>query len=252
VWSADSLAPSADSILGSADGQYGSSYAVSLAKGTYSLAGQNLGLAIGNSIAGYNLVLSPAVINLSGADSQSAFELGPVFGTFSLAGETVTFSSTNFFPLSPGIFNLTGQAVQFGQTLNLSVGTFNLNGQSVVFAIQQAAVSPFRPVTVSGGRVVLPSKKVGETLSYTFDFISSLVPGETINTASVTSNVWSGVDSSPGSMVEGISTISGTQVNQLITAGIAGVIYDLICTIQTSYGQTVELSGYIAVQPDVP
>ena len=98
---------------------------------------------------------------------------------------------------------------------------------------------------------MLPSKKLGETLTYTFDFISALVPGETIVSATVTSNVWSGVDANPGTMIDGGPTISGTVVNQFITGGITGVIYDLICAATTSLGQVIEISGYVAVQPDV-
>lgn len=93
-------------------------------------------------------------------------------------------------------------------------------------------------------------KRQSETcyLSPPFDFISALAVGETIVTQVVTCVVYSGIDANPSALISGQATVqNGTQVQQLITGGIDGVIYDLKCLITTSLGQTLELTGLLAV-----
>jgi len=98
---------------------------------------------------------------------------------------------------------------------------------------------------------ILP-KFAGEIRNQTFDFISSLAASETISTQVTTCTVYSGVDASPSSVIMGAATASGTIVTQKIGGGVAGVIYELLCKITTSAGQTLELSGYLAIVPDLP
>lgn len=104
-----------------------------------------------------------------------------------------------------------------------------------------------------GGHLSLKSKKVSETTftSPPFDFISSLQPTETISTANVTASVYSGLDPNPAAVVSGSATISNTQVLQLTTGGVLGVIYELLCTITTSLGQTIAQSAFLAIVPDL-
>lgn len=102
------------------------------------------------------------------------------------------------------------------------------------------------------GRVDLPGKYVGETRLYQFDFSSALAAGETISTQVVTASVYSGVDAAPSSLISGVASASGAVVSQKITAGTLGVLYELLCTITTSLGQTLLLSGYLAIIPEVP
>lgn len=97
-------------------------------------------------------------------------------------------------------------------------------------------------------RIQLPIKQVGESSKAVFDFISRLAVTETILTASVVATVYSGVDALPSSIISGAATISGTKVTQLLTAGVAGTIYQLICTITTSAGQTLSLPAFLAVE----
>lgn len=101
------------------------------------------------------------------------------------------------------------------------------------------------------GRVDLPPKYSGDTKTYQFDFSSQLTSGETISTQSVAATVYSGTDSSPSSIISGSASASGAVVSQKITAGTVGVIYELACTITTSLGQTLVLTGYLAVIPDL-
>ena len=100
-------------------------------------------------------------------------------------------------------------------------------------------------------RVTFPPKLQGSTQNVTFDFISLLAVGETISTKTVTNTVYSGVDASPSAMISGSASSSGTIVTQAITAGVVGVIYYLTCTITTSASQTLVLTGFLTVIPNV-
>lgn len=99
------------------------------------------------------------------------------------------------------------------------------------------------------GRISIPPKYVGETAVVKFDFTSLLAVGETISTESVAASVYSGTDSAPSLIVSGSASASGNVVSQKVTAGVLGVVYELLCTITTSLSQTLELSGYLAVVP---
>jgi len=114
--------------------------------------------------------------------------------------------------------------------------------------------SPVLPgaLGVSGGRVVLKSKKVGETLGFSVDFISSLAPEEIISSASVTASVYSGVDPNPQFIVLSTPTITGSVVSQGITGGVLGTIYELLYKAITSLNQAIEISAFLAVVPDLP
>lgn len=101
-------------------------------------------------------------------------------------------------------------------------------------------------------RIVTQPKLAGETQTFSFDFISRLAVGETISTQVVAATVWSGTDSNPSAVISGSATASGTIVNQAITGGVVGVIYSLVCTITTSFSQTLKLATYMAVTTDLP
>jgi hypothetical protein len=106
---------------------------------------------------------------------------------------------------------------------------------------------------VPGGHLNLKPKRQGETCfgSQPFDFASSLAVGETISTQVVTATVYSGNDPSPGSVISGAAIVQNvTQVAQLFTAGVIGVIYSLVCRVTTSLGQTLEQMAYLAIVPD--
>lgn len=95
-------------------------------------------------------------------------------------------------------------------------------------------------------------KLQGESRILPFEFLSDLSPVETISTQVVTCTVWSGVDANPSAMISGSATSSGTVVSQLVTGGVVGVVYYLLCTITTSLGQTLQSAGFLAVIPNVP
>lgn len=96
-----------------------------------------------------------------------------------------------------------------------------------------------------------PPKRVGETAPVTFDFTSSLALAETISTQVVAATVYSGTDANPSAIISGAASASGKIVSQNITAGISGVIYQLLCTITTSLGKTLQQASYLAVVPNL-
>ena len=98
-------------------------------------------------------------------------------------------------------------------------------------------------------RVIFAGKASSETVNETFDFTSRLATAETLSTASVTANTYSGTDASPSAIISGSSTISGKTVTQLVTAGTEGVTYKLICTATTSLGQTLQLFAFLTIVP---
>ena len=98
--------------------------------------------------------------------------------------------------------------------------------------------------------VVLDQKSPAATVQVAFDFVSLLAAGVTLSAPLVTASVWAGVDATPGAIVLGAASVSGSQVLQSITAGVAGTIYKLTAQASTSNGQTLILYGYLAVVGD--
>ena len=98
-----------------------------------------------------------------------------------------------------------------------------------------------------GTWVTFPAKLEGETVALEFDFASRLGEGETISSASVACVVYSGVDSTPTSLLSGADSTSGSVVTQRVTGGEAGTIYLLSCSAVTSASQTLFLQGLLAI-----
>lgn len=93
-------------------------------------------------------------------------------------------------------------------------------------------------------------KYQGETITITFPFLGDLAIGETLSSPVVTAAVYSGVDAAPSSLISGSAAVSGTDVTQKLTAGVVGVIYSLLCTVDTSNGQVLQMTGFMTVLPD--
>ncbi len=98
----------------------------------------------------------------------------------------------------------------------------------------------------------IQSKLVNETVSIDFDFSSMLSIGETLVSGAVTVDVFSGLDNSPSSILDGSESLSGATISQDITGGVAGVIYVLNCAATTSKGQELILQGKLAVVSSNP
>lgn len=98
-------------------------------------------------------------------------------------------------------------------------------------------------------RQTFPAKQTSETYLATFPFQDQLAAGVTISTPSVSVTVFSGVDANPSAILSGSPAISGTNLTQLITAGVGGTIYEVEAQAYASDGQVLRVVGYIAVQP---
>ena len=98
-------------------------------------------------------------------------------------------------------------------------------------------------------RTVIGGKYVAETRKETFDFISQLASGETISSAATTAVVYSGTDATPSTILSGAASISGTQVTQTLTGGVAGVTYMLTVVANTSTGQSLNLTAFLVIIP---
>ena len=83
-----------------------------------------------------------------------------------------------------------------------------------------------------------PVKFVAEQVTVTFDVAGELTDTESIVSAVFTASVFTGVDANPSAIISGSSQIFGSEVRQLIIGGQPDAVYNLLCTITTSNGQT--------------
>lgn len=119
-------------------------------------------------------------------------------------------------------------------------------------SVSPSPILPAGTPSLYGGRITLPAKKLGETVILPFDFISKLAINESIVAASCTCFVYTGVDPLPVNVISGTATVQNTIVNQLVTGGVLGAIYEILARATTSLGQVIELSAYLAIVPDLP
>lgn len=98
--------------------------------------------------------------------------------------------------------------------------------------------------------VILSSKRVEETIVVSFPFQDVLQFGETINNQVVTCTVFSGIDPAPAGVILGAATLSGTTVLQQVTAGLPGVIYQLVAAASGSGDHVYTKGAKLAVIND--
>lgn len=98
--------------------------------------------------------------------------------------------------------------------------------------------------------LLFPSKLVGERITITFPFQDELGWGETISSATVFAEVYSGTDLDPELIVYQFPIFTdGVNVTQRIRAGEPGVIYRVSCRIMGSAGTEAEKGGFLAILP---
>lgn len=90
------------------------------------------------------------------------------------------------------------------------------------------------------------AKDPAEIIPVKFDFAAQ-IGAQNISTAVVNVSVQSGSDNSPSAIKQGSATISGTEVTQWLTGGIAGNTYHLRCVITTNGSETRVMSADIPV-----
>lgn len=93
-------------------------------------------------------------------------------------------------------------------------------------------------------------KRVVDLITLSFDFTSDLIVGETISTAVASATVFTGSDPSPGDVLYQLTTIIGDMCTQKMWKGLSGVVYDVLMTIVTNTGRTVEQVVRVAIRPD--
>jgi hypothetical protein len=94
--------------------------------------------------------------------------------------------------------------------------------------------------------IILPEKASGETIPLVVNFSDRLQYGETINGASCSVTVLSGVDGSPSSMLGSLSYTS-TTVTQVITGGVIGVTYMVIFVVTGTASHNYIKEGRLVV-----
>lgn len=95
-------------------------------------------------------------------------------------------------------------------------------------------------------------KLTGETVPRYMDFSGQLAPGDSLTgSPTATATVWSGNDSDPSDLIQS-SVTSGNQAVITLTGGESGTIYEVVVSVATTDGYTLEQAAYLAVVPNVP
>lgn len=92
------------------------------------------------------------------------------------------------------------------------------------------------------------AKDPEEVIVLSFGFARLLAPGATLSAPVVSVLVKDGADPAPGSLIDGLATVDGSNVLQKVRAGVAGTVYALRCKAQTSDGQTLVLAADLPVR----
>jgi hypothetical protein len=97
--------------------------------------------------------------------------------------------------------------------------------------------------------VILPQKQVDEILTITFPFQDVLQFGEVVSGAAVVCAAFIGTDVDAQDLVFGAATVTsnGFNVQQVITGGVPGVVYNLLCTANGSDGHVYTKNGKLSV-----
>ncbi len=95
--------------------------------------------------------------------------------------------------------------------------------------------------------VIVPAKRSDATIPVDFAFADQLEFGETIAGQVVTAKVFTGTDSAPSAILYGSPTLSGTTVQQVVTDGVAGNIYQLVALVTTSKSNMYSKSAKVAI-----
>jgi hypothetical protein len=99
---------------------------------------------------------------------------------------------------------------------------------------------------------LFPVKDPGESVVLTFNMASNLPTGVTLTgTPTVVATVLEGTDPSPSSILNGAASLdsTSTMVNQPVTGGLSGVLYELKATALTTQATIVlVLAGGLLVR----
>lgn len=94
---------------------------------------------------------------------------------------------------------------------------------------------------------IFESKNSVEEKIYEFELGDQLLFGEFISGAVVAASVFTGTDANPSAIISGSPSISGTVVSQKIIGGVDGVIYNLLCVVNTSDTHVYSKNAQLAI-----
>jgi hypothetical protein len=127
------------------------------------------------------------------------------------------------------LHNTTGALVGAGSYISGAAA------RGIIYAIGQQA------------RVSLETKWAVDTRQITFDFISQMVAGEALLSATSAVSVYSGVDLVNSLAFSGAVALTRTQAIQLIAGGVVGCTYKLTCRGLTTLGRQTFLNAFLVV-----
>lgn len=96
------------------------------------------------------------------------------------------------------------------------------------------------------GRVTLQGKFSNEVRAESFDFSGAIGAGDGITTVIVLCPVFTGVSTTPLTAID--VGFTGRVATCKLSGGTSGVVYDVLCTVTTVSGQTLNLSGYYYIK----
>jgi len=97
-------------------------------------------------------------------------------------------------------------------------------------------------------QLIFTAKAVGEQQPYIVNFSDRLQFGEVINGAAVVISVFSGTDANPSALLVGTPTYdTNGNVTQVLTGGVAGVLYNVVYTVTGTSSHNYVKVGQLAV-----
>ena len=94
---------------------------------------------------------------------------------------------------------------------------------------------------------VLQQKASAEVLDVTFDFMHTMMFGDTITSATAVITLESGTDANPSLMLDGAATHTARTVTQTIKGGIVGNIYRIAMSASTTNSCVYVVEGLLAI-----
>lgn len=105
----------------------------------------------------------------------------------------------------------------------------------------------FRDIPDIMKKQVLQQKAVSEVLDVTFDFMHTMMFGDSISAAAVVITLESGTDSAPSAMLDGSPTFTARTVTQSVQGGIVGNIYRISMSARTVNHCVYVVEGLLAI-----
>ena len=100
--------------------------------------------------------------------------------------------------------------------------------------------------------LIYNAKRVAETISIQVNFADHLPTGQSISgQPSISVSVYTGQDSNPTNILYQSPQVFGAVVDQRFRLGVPGVIYEIVYSVLTTGGGTLNKSLYLAILPEI-